>query len=184
MSRTLACLLAAATLAASGCATVATGHFANPSAFTDTEPGTLEEVALRVLMELRFNIILPQARPGLIETQPLTGASWFEFWRKDTLGRMQVAEASLHTIRRRAAVSVSPAGGGSKIVVRVVKERKSAHGNTPSSLGESFNVYETEDTELMRQDALAETDYQWIEMGRDELLEQYILERIHASLGR
>jgi len=182
MSRPIACLLLAVLLPAGGCATVATGHFSNPSAFADTPPSTLEEVALRTLMELRFTLVLPQARPGLIETEPLTGASWFEFWRKDTIGRVQVAEASLHTIRRRAIVSVSPEGSGSKVAVRVVKERKCAPGSTPSSLGESFNVYETEDTELMRQDALAETEYQWVEMGRDELLEQYILERIHASL--
>jgi len=185
MSRTFACLLlTAVVLPAAGCATVATGRFGNPSGFADTSPGKLEQVALRTLMELRFNIVLPQARPGLIETEPLTGSSWFEFWRKDTIGRVQVAESSLHTIRRRATVSVSAQDGGSQVAVRVIKERLCAPGSTPGSLGASFNSYETEDTELMRRDALAETEYQWVEMGRDELLEQYILERIHANLGR
>jgi len=173
----------AVALAMAGCATVATGRFQNPSIFTDTDADTLEAVARRVVMELRFEPIVPEKSKGHIETLPLTGASWFEFWRHDTIGRMQVAEASLHTIRRRATVSVSPKdGGGAQVFVKVVKERKSAPGSMPESIGESFNVFDTEDTHLMRQDTLAETDHEWITLGRDPRLEQYILERIHAAL--
>jgi hypothetical protein len=45
-----------------------------------------------------------------------------------------------------------------------------------------MSLYNPEDTDLMRQDALAETEYEWVDMGRDPLLEEYILERIHAAM--
>ena len=172
----------AAMVAAGGCTTVAEGRFANPSTFTDTDAETAEAVATRVLRQLRFEPIIPQKSKGHVETKSVTGASWFEFWRKDTLGRMQVAEASLHTVRRRATVSISPSDGGSKVFVKVVKTRVSAPGATPESFGSTFGVHDVEDTDLMRRDALEATDYEWVPMGRDPLLEQYILERIHRAL--
>ena len=175
-------LVLAGAAAVAGCAAVGTGRFENPATFTDTPPERVEAVARRVLMELRFEPIIPEKSKGYIETEPLVGASWFEFWRGDTIGQAQVAESSLHTTRRRATVSVSPMGGGSQVFVKVLKERKSAPDTTPDTIGWSMNLYKTEDTDLMRQDALAETDYEWIDMGRDPLLEEYILERIHAAM--
>ncbi len=172
----------AAMLAAGGCATVSEGRFANPSAFSDTDAETAEEVARRILMELRFEPVVPAKSKGLIETQPVTGASWFEFWRKDTIGRVQVAESSLHTVRRRATVSISPKDAGSQVFVKVVKERAAAPGTMPNSFGHSFSKHNAQDTNLVRQDALEETHYEWVRMGRDPLLEQHILERIHLAL--
>jgi len=175
-------LLLAAAMAAGGCATVSESRFPNPSPFADTDADTVEQVATRILMELRFEPVIPAKSKGHIETEPVTGASWFEFWRKDTIGRVQVAESSLHTIRRRATVSVSPKGGGSQVFVKVIKERASAPGTMPTSFGSTFSMHNLEDTDLTRRDALEETHYEWVRMGRDPLLEQYILERIHMAL--
>jgi len=175
-------LVLAAAVTAGGCATVSESRFPNPSAFTDTDADTVEDVAARILMELRFEPVIPVKSKGHVETQPVTGASWFEFWRKDTIGRMQVAEASLHTIRRRATVSITPSDGGSQVFVKVVKERASAPGSMPASFGSTFSMHNLEDTDLMRRDALEETHYEWVRMGRDPLLEQAILERIHLAL--
>jgi hypothetical protein len=175
-------LMLAAMAAAGGCATVSEGRFANPSVFTDTDATTAEEVAGQVLMGLRFEPVIPAKSKGHIETQPVTGASWFEFWRKDTIGRMQVAESSLHTIRRRATVSISPKDGGSQVFVQVIKERASAPGSGPTSFGRTFGVHDVEEDSLMRYDPLEERGVEWVRMGRDPLLEQYILERIHLAL--
>jgi len=176
-------LVLAAMLVAAGCTSVNHGRFANPSTFTDTDAETAEAVATRILRQLRFEPIIPQKSKGHIETGPVTGASWFEFWRQDTLGRRQVAESSLHTVRRRATVSISPSdGGGSKVFVRVIKERVSAPDATADSFGSTFSVHEVEESDLMRRDALEETDYTWLPLGRDPLLEQDILQRIHRAL--
>ncbi|MFO8012699.1 MAG: hypothetical protein R6X20_05260 [Phycisphaerae bacterium] len=175
-------LMLAALAAAGGCATVSEGRFANPSVFTDTDAETAEDVAGRVLMALRFEPVIPVKSKGHIETHPVTGASWFEFWRKDTIGRVQLAEASLHTVRRRVTVSISPKDGGSQVFVRVIKERASAPGSMPASFGATFGMHDLEDSSLIRRDVLDERYIEWLRMGRDPLLEQYILERIHRAL--
>ena len=182
MRRALSLLLLGSAVTAAGCATVASGRFSNPMTFTETDAETVEHVARRVLMELRFDIVYPEASEGRLATDALTGASWFEFWREDTIGRMQRLESSLHTIRRRATVSISPKDRGSQVFVKVVKQRKSAPGLGPETMAESFNIYGIEDTDLMRQNELAPTTYEWLDMGRDELLEQDILERILTGL--
>jgi len=180
--RPIAIALALLAALAAGCHTAPSDRFENPSTFATIEAASVETVARDVLMELRFEPIVPEKSKGFIETYPLTGASWFEFWRKDTRGAYQSAEASLHTVRRRATVAVSPKDAGSQVVVRVVKERLSAPGTSPESIGQSLNLYDVEDTDLVRRDALAETETEWISLGRDHLLEQYILEQIHARL--
>jgi len=175
-------LVLVAAMTAAGCATVASGRFSNPMTFTEADADTVEHVARRVLMELRFDIVYPESSEGRLATDPLTGASWFEFWRHDTVGTMERVESSLHTTRRRATVSISPKDGGSEVFVKVVKQRKSAPGQMPVTIGETFSIYRTEETDLMRQSELAPTKYEWVDMGRDELLEQRILERILTDL--
>jgi len=167
-----------------GCARVPEMRLANPMALTGADPATAEQVARRVLAEMRFPIEYPSARPGLVTTEPLTGDSWFEFWREDTVGSHQVAESSLHTVRRRVSVSVAPKGQGCEVLVRVAKERLSAPGVAPEQISGSFSLYNPGDSDLRRQDELVDTKYQWMDMGRDEALEQRILGRIQATLGR
>lgn len=181
MMRRLGLVLVLAALAPAGCATVSAGRFTNPSALPSVDVPTAELVARRVLMELRFDLVYPQASEGRVETDPLTGASWFEFWRMDTIGAMESLESSLHTTRRRAVVTVSPKDGGSEVLVKVTKERKSAPRTGPDNIGRAYDLYDTEDSELTRENEVAE-EFQWLDMGRDELLEQRILERIHAAL--
>ena len=182
MRPVLSVLLFCAAMTAAGCATVASGRFSNPMTFTETDADTVEHVARRVLRELRFDIEYPESSEGRLATDSLTGASWFEFWRKDTVGAMQRLESSLHTIRRRATVSISPKDGGSQVFVKVIKQRKSAPGLGPETIGQAFNIYDAQDMELVRQSELAPTEYEWLDMGRDELLEQDILQRILTSL--
>ncbi len=45
---------------------------------------------------------------GLIVTQRITGAQWFEPWRIDSRGPYQLLESSLHTIGRTVTITVEP----------------------------------------------------------------------------
>jgi hypothetical protein len=167
-----------------GCARVPEMRVANPMALTDSDPATVEQVARRILTEMRFEIIYPSAKPGLVTTGPLTGDSWFEFWRDDTVGSHEVAESSIHTVRRSVSLQVTPRGQGSEVLVRVKKERMSAPGLAPEEVSGSFSLYDPRASDLQRQDDLVATKYKWIDMGRDEALEQRILGRIQAVLSR
>jgi len=182
MSRGLWLLFLAAM--AAGCARAPGARYDNPMAVAGADKEAVEQVTRRVLLELGFEVVFPQAQPGHLETEPVTGASWFEFWRQDTLGCRQRLESSLHTVRRRAAIVVKEAGAGSEVSVKVFKERLSAPGSGPTSVTETFDLYELDErSELRRFDELSPAAYGWLTMGRDEALEQRILERIQTYLG-
>jgi len=175
-------LLMAAALV--GCSTPSSIRFANPMILTSASPGQVEVAARRTLTELRFEVEYPPAAEGRLTTLPLTGASWFEFWRQDTLGRSQSLEASAHTMRRKVTVAVTPKDRGCQVLVKVDKQRASAPNLGPDNIAEAFSRYHPEESELVRQNELAKTKYKWIDMGRDDVLEQYILERLQLAVGR
>jgi len=177
----LAMVLAAAM--AAGCARPAAAVRDNPEILAGISPDLVKKTALRVLMELRFTLEYPQMNPDRVTTEPLTGGSWFEFWRDDTVGSQQRAESSLATIRRTATVIVTPRDGGSQVLVKVTKQRLTAPNTAPQSIGESVNLYDRRETDLVRQNDLAPDRYQWLDKGRDQVLEQVILERIQGSLA-
>jgi len=170
--------------AAAGCTVPAAPRFSNPMVFTNAAPSQVEVAAERIVMELRFEIERPPAGPGRITTLPLTGASWFEFWRRDTRGAYQSVEASAHTVRRLVTVQVTPRDKGCQVLVKVDKQRLSAPNVMPDNIAESFSKYDPQDSELVRQNELSAKKYKWLDSGRDEVLEQYILEHIQLAVGR
>ncbi|MBM4017881.1 MAG: hypothetical protein FJ288_06050 [Planctomycetes bacterium] len=176
-------LVAAAALVAAGCARPTEVRFPNPMPLPTSDRVTVEQVARRVLLELRFELVYPASKEGRVVTEALTGDSWFEFWRGDTVGAFQRVESSLHTVRRTASVTVAPEGPGAQLAVKVTKERLSAPNLSPQSIGQTYDIFSPSKTDLARWDEFKETRYAWLPMGRDDALEQQILQRILARLG-
>jgi len=175
-------LVMAAMLA--GCARAPEARFPNPMPLPSSDGATVEKVAQRVLLEMHFDIVYPASKPGRIDTEHLTGANWFEFWRDDTVGSFQRLEASLHTTRRAVHVQVSPAPTGCQVSVKVDKERLNASGLSPSDISEVYDIFNPGKTSLARQDEFKESErHTWLPEGRDDALEQMLLERIQGLLG-
>lgn len=172
----------AAALAAAGAGCKEAVRRENPLALRGIDADTAESVARRVLEELRFEIEYPEASEGRIATRGLTGASWFEFWREDTLGADQRIEASLHTTRRRVTVAITPVAAGSEIFVQVAKERLTAPNTGPESIGETYSLYGFQISKMYERDEIEPTRHKWIDVGRDDLLEQEILARLERRL--
>ena len=183
MRRALAVLLLVTAAMLAGCARAPEARFPNPMALPSSDIATVEKVAERVLLEMNFEVVYPQSKPGRIDTENLTGANWFEFWRDDSVGSFQRIEASLHTIRRRVRMQVTPAPAGSEIAVKIDKERLSATGTSPSGISQAYDIYNPRKTSLARYDEFKETQFVWMSEGRDDDLEQLILERIQGRLG-
>ena len=181
MRATTILALAAALAVVGGCKEAV--RLDNPTRFAGTDADYVENVARRVLEELRFDIEYPPASEGRLATRGLTGASWFEFWREDTIGSDQRAESSLHTTRRRVLVSITPVGEGAEVLVQVTKERLTAPGAGPQSIGEAYTIYDFQISELFERDELEPSPHEWVEQGRDERLEQEILQRLAKRLG-
>ena len=171
-----------ALVVSAGCSRAPSARYGNPLGFSTADAEKIEFAARRVLAELRFEVEVPEASEGRLATGWLTGASWFEFWRRDTRGTYQTAESSLNTIRRRATITISPKEAGSEVFVKVDKQRRSIPDAAPESISHAFSLYNPEDSDLVRQNELAPEALTWVDAGRDDVLEQYILERIQAYL--
>jgi hypothetical protein len=135
------------------------------------------------LVRMNFVIDKSDANLGLMTTRPLSGAQFFEFWRKDNVGGYNTALASLHTIRRTVELGFT---GKSQICIncKVKVERLSIPEREIDSAGRAYSMYsKSDETELN----LALNDEQrkkmdWIDLGRDNLLEERILNLIQKQI--
>lgn len=119
---------------------------------------------------------------GRVETTYRIGASLLEPWRKDSTAGFERLQSTLQSIRRRAIVTVRPAGPGYILEVIVQKDLEDT----------DRSQYATESTASMRHDGTVvrrEDGYDdspqtlgWIPLGRDTSLEQKILQDIHGRI--
>lgn len=121
---------------------------------------------------------------GRIETKWRPGSTIFEPWRRDSAGAYDRWQSTLQTIRRRTTVRVMPAAGGYELDVRVDKQLEDLNRPERASAGAAS----------IRNDASLPTDRvtpvdsvrdsgRWIDIGRDEALEQRILKRLARRFG-
>lgn len=120
---------------------------------------------------------------GRFETQWQTAATIFEPWRRDTVGSFNRWQSTLQTLRRRAIVRVTPAAGGYEIGVRVDKQLEDLDRPELATAGAAS----------LRNDSSLPSDRvnpinrvrgseRWIDIGRDEPLEQALLRRFRERL--
>lgn len=150
--------------------------------------------ALTLLREHDFHPRLVDRAAGLAVTHPSTGAQWFEFWRGDSRGGYQLLESSLHTVRRSVRLSVQPeveaepqqrGESGSmdryRVGVEVYKERFSSPQRQVTTASGALQIYsERLPTEEGLRAARVRGDH-WVPLGRDALLEKYLLSRLQSA---
>jgi hypothetical protein len=119
---------------------------------------------------------------GRLDTFPLVGATYFEPWRQDSVGRYERLHATLQSLRRRATVRVVPTPEGFRIQVVVVKELEdvpAGGSNAPASFRNDASL-----TRVSAPPPVSAGDGGWIPLGRDFLLEQRLLNELVARLGQ
>jgi hypothetical protein len=119
---------------------------------------------------------------GRLETTYQIGASTAEPWRKDSTDGFERLQSTLQSIRRRAFVFVRPLGAGYEVEVIVQKELEDTDRSLDASAGSA--TASRDNTVGRRRRAVADNSpvtLGWIPLGRDESLEQRILQDI---LGR
>lgn len=144
---------------------------------------------------------LPPARVdrtrGEIVSRRTTSAQWFEFWRVDSQGAYQAFESSLHTIGRVVKIQVAPVEADEspivaetqptpreyRVTVEVDKFRYSAPERQVTTASGALAIYSERvpTTEGLRR-ARGKGD-RWIPLGRDPLLEAYLLARLAEVPG-
>ena len=120
---------------------------------------------------------------GRLETQWASGSTIFEPWRRDSAGAFNRWQSTLQTIRRRAVIRVIPAAGGYELDVRVDKQLEDLSRPERASAGAASLRNDSDlSAESGMVDAIIGSD-RWIDIGRDEALEQRILGRLADQFG-
>ncbi len=175
-------LVYAAILCLAGCAgngyvvtmnKICTSAVSKPEAMVSAE---------KVLAEMHFSIEKSDVNAGYIKTGPLSGAQTLEFWRADSVGSFNRAEADLQTIRRTIELGITDGNQPGQVCVNciAITERLSMPQDLTAS-GQSQIVMSGRQRSV-RKLGERKADLTWVKLGRDEQLETEILKRIDKKL--
>lgn len=142
--------------------------------------GLLDAVT-RTLRRYDFAPQRVERADGLVVSQPTTSGQWFEVWRVDSRGGYQLLESSLDTMQRVATVRIEPLGADSddyRIGVEVTKSRLNSPERQITTASGALAIFSEKmpTTEGIR--ASQWRGDRWVELGRDVLLENFLLDRI------
>ncbi len=142
------------------------------------------QAAQDVLIAMQFNIEKADPKTGLIRTQPLSGAQFFELWRKDSRGSFNKTEANLHSIRRTVELQLSEKNGVC-ITCQVATQRLNLPEMEVSSSARAYTMFSESSASLqrIRLNPEQQAGIAWIDLGNDARLAESILERIERQIS-
>lgn len=139
-----------------------------------------------VLGEMGFGIEKSDADSGFIRSRPLRGGQFFEFWRKDTRGPFNSAEANLHSVRRIVEIEIKQGEGQLCIGCAANVQRLNLPEEEVVSISHSYAMFSDSEESAQRLEVGPgqRRGMAWIELGRDARLETELLRRIEAKIGK
>ena len=165
---------------------------AEPQARQSPEPLRLHDVAYadvmqaaeKTLDQMHFVIDKLDAEQGIIRTEPLRAAQFFEFWRHDGTNLSSALEANLHTIRRSAELRIREDDGRVLVDCTVRVERLSLPENEMASMSQAYQMHSqsTASTQRLQLSPRQRAGMAWVELGQDSGLEARILEAIARKM--
>lgn len=149
----------------------------------DTDKAEVMQIAEDVLGKMNFTIDKADAELGVIRSKPLQGAQFFEFWRKDTIGAYNRAEANLHSIRKIVELDIKQENERLCIGCVVEVQRLSL----PERRVTGWHAYEMfsesdSSTQRLQLEPKQKTAMAWVDLGQDDKLRTLILKRIEKRL--
>jgi len=142
--------------------------------------------ARTVLGRMGFALQKADARAGIVRTEPLPGAQFFEFWRSDNATLSDALQANLHSIRRSVEIRFTPGEDRWRIDCTVRVERLSLPGEEVASVSQAYRIHSRSDPDFQ---TFLLTPHQralmtWVDLGHDERLAAVILKRIEEQIAR
>jgi hypothetical protein len=170
-------------LTAGGCGKPETGK-AEAICVKGVDKAMAVQTAERVLTKMHFEIDKSDVNAGLVRTRPLSGAQFFELWRKDNVGMFNWSESNLQTLRRTAEVDIKEKAGQICIDCNVTIERLAMPERPIAGSEYAFAMYTKSDPAVQRMAISGEQWKQmaWIGLGSDERLEAKILAKIEKRM--
>ena len=171
-------------LLATGCAAQQPVQAPEPVCLTNTLPEQAMAAAQTVLEKMQFEIEKYDTDVMYVRTQPLSGAQFFEFWRKDNVSAYDNAQANLHSIRRTAELTFTPNGTTTCVECQVYVQRLSIPESPLISTSQMGGVHTKSHTrfQTLKVDAERMAMSEWVDEDPDHALEQRILNKIHGQL--
>jgi len=178
----LSCLCLAMLIGLSACQRPAASEGITTAALADeTELDSLWDTTLAVLRKHDFEPDRQDRANGVIETKPITSKQWHEPWRQDVADRYSLLQASLHTTQRRVTVRFVRDTGWS-IEVQVDVYRLTTPESQITSASSVLHAFTGAlPTTEGRTTKNGQSPERWVHLGRDDAMENRLLNRILAS---
>lgn len=171
-----------AALMLSGCTQTARQQPSEPICLQGTQLAQAMAASEDVLKRMHFVIEKSDATAGVVRTGALPGAQFFEFWRRDNADPYYGAQSNLHSIQRTVELSFSQSADKLCIACEVNIQRLSLPETEASSTARSYSFFSESgvsyDLRSLNVDSDRLGQMAWIDLGRDTLLEERILEQI------
>jgi len=147
----------------------------------------LWQASQSVLRKHDFQIDRQDLAAGVIETLPTTSQHYFEFWRQDVADPYSFAQATLHTMQRKATVRFvrTPSDPQWTIELQVDVYRLSTPEHQVTSASSALLAFSgglPTATGQVGQSAMKQRE--WVPLGRDPELESRLLSQIFTAAGR
>jgi hypothetical protein len=157
-----------------------------PLCLAPTDREQFMKIAEDVLVRMFFVIEKYDIDAGFIKTKPLSGAQFFEFWRKDNTSFKKAAEANIHSIHRIVQMTVDEGEQGLCMKCDVKVERLSIPEEeflVMSEVQETFSETKSS-SQSLRTPEKKRSQMTWIDLGKDPVLETKILKTIERKFAK
>lgn len=142
--------------------------------------------AEKVLTSMQFTIEKLDEENGVIRTRPLRGGQFFEPWRKDNASASAAAESNLQSLQRTVELTFSSDASTMCMSCTATVKRLSlpdepiqGYLGAPAIHTDSDHSTQRLDVDKDRLDKM-----RWIDLGRDEAMENKILTQIQAKIAK
>jgi len=141
--------------------------------------------AEKALIRMNFVVEKADMAGGIMRTGPLSGGQFFEFWRKDNRGAYNRNMANLHSVRRTAELRFAQENGQMCINCNVKVERLSIPEKEIDSSSRAYSLFSDsgQSDQSMELNAEQKASMEWVDLGRDNGLETYILKKINKRIS-
>ncbi len=153
-------------------------------------PGIDKQQAMQIaedcLGKMNFTIAKSDANLGVIRTNPLTGAQFFEIWRKDNVGSFNSTEANLHSIRRIAEINISQQDARLCIHCTVNTQRLHLPEQELRSNARAYDLFSqsSKSMQTLKLNPEQKQGAAWVNLGNDAPLATVILKRIENKISK
>ena len=166
----------------SGCAQKQVARPA-PVCLAGVDVNSAMERVEKVLLKMNFVVIKADPTIGYMLTRPLPGGQFFELWRKDNRDGYSRAMSNISSIQRTAELNFSHNNDLLCIDCNVTIERLSIPEKEIDSSAKAYSMFTGSDqtSQKLYLNAEQQKMMDWVNLGQDNNLEKYILDKIYKE---